>query len=538
MTVKFEVLEKLNEYENRFRDELESNYIKLLRDIKVTKEELDDIADCISNIFKIRETKSLEKKFPLTTSLFLVWSAVYDYKDGDYWSTIFDNLKISNKPKYQAILGKIFLDTISESKLLSIENDSGKKYLSPILMHGYICNHYTDSFFDYLNKVYSILLKYDVSEANIDSIWGDVFEEENNNESIEKEIKKIKANISNLTNERADYNVSTDLLTIDNTYIIIQSKNIDELLETISLEKSKIEICKSKNCDLKKALEYVTKFDSSIIKVSGIQSRSINSEKLQKVLGISIDIRNMINAQIKYNELEINNIAKNIKETENKLSIAEDKLKVTNMYIATVGKGSLEDGWYIIQRCNEIDSELKRLNRQLESKNNLIELSKGIQNNSLRQVLTTSLNHLYIQNSQYFREFIIHTFQAIDSASKEEDVDVSYPLYDNVIEWNRKIKVKTLGITPTINSENTKNNTSNDNTETNFGEKENRTDNNIRLQLQSLKEPIMKLDTYNWDIVLFIPEQKFDYIKNTNKKPVYTFEGKDNVSVKYNSTYP
>ena len=67
----------------------------------------------------------------------------------------------------------------------------------------------------------------------------------------------------------------------------------------------------------------------------------------------------MINAQIKYNELEINNIAKNIKETENKLSIAEDKLKVTNMYIATVGKGSLEDGWYIIQRCNEIDSELK-----------------------------------------------------------------------------------------------------------------------------------------------------------------------------------
>jgi hypothetical protein len=531
MTVKFEVLEKLNEYETEFCNELETNNIILLRDIKVTKEKLEDITGCISTIFKIRETKSLEKKFPLTTSLFLVWCAVYDYKDGDFWSIIFQNLKILNKTKHQRILGEIFLSTLSKYKLLSIDNDSGKKYLSPILMHGYISNHYADLFLDYLNKVYSILLKYDVSESNIDSIWKDVFDDNNDTKTIEKEITKLKMIINSLKSEKSGYNVSVELLSVEKTDIERQEKIIDELLAIISSEKSKIEICKSKNCDLKKALEYVTKFDSSIIKVSGIQSRSINSEKLQKVLGISIDIRNMINAQIKYNELEINNIAKNIKETENKLSIAEDKLKVTNMYIATVGKGSLEDGWYIIQRCNEIDSELKRLNRQLESKNNLIELSKGIQNNSLRQVLTTSLNHLYIQNSQYFREFIIHTFQAIDSASKEEDVDVSYPLYDNVIEWNRKIKVKTLGITPTINSENTKNNTSNDNTETNFGEKENRTDNNIRLQLQSLKEPIMKLDTYNWDIVLFIPEQKFDYIKNTNKKPVYTFEGKDNYKI-------
>jgi len=532
MTEKFEVLEKMNEYENDFCDELETNDIMLLRDIRVTKDKLEGITSCISAVFKIRETKSLEKKFPLTTSLFLVWSAVYDYKDGDLWSVIFHNLKIPNKIKYQRILGEIFLSTISKYKLLSIDNESGKKYLSPILMHGYIGNHYADSFLDYLNKVYSILLKYEVSESNIDSIWKAVFEEENNNESVEKEINKLEKGINRLKDEKSGYNVSVKLLALDKTDIEKQEKNIDELSAIISSGESKIEICKSKIYDLKKALEYISEFDSSIIKVSGIQSSSINKEKLENALGISIDIRNEINIQIKDNKSEINNITKEIRKTENILSIAEDKLKVTNMDIATVGKGSLEDGWYTIQRCNEIDNELNKLNRQLEGKIDLIELSQGIQNKSLRQVLTTSLNHLYKQNQQYFREFIIDTFQAIDSVTKGEDVDTTYVLYNNVIEWNNKIKIKTLGKDTTSDtSQDIENNNYNNNTGINTGENKNETDGTFRLELQSLKEPLIKLDTYNWDIILYVPAQKFDYIKIANKQPLYTIEGKDDYKI-------
>lgn len=533
MTVKFEVLEKMNEYENELCDELETNNIVLLRDIKVTKKKLEDITSCISTIFKIKESKSLERKFPLTTSLFLVWSAVYDYKDGDFWSVIFQNLKILNKIKYQKILGEIFLSTISEYKLLSIDNESGKKYLSPILMHGYIGNHYADTFLDYLNKVYSILLKYDVSESNIDSIWKDVFEEENNNESLEKEINKLEKSIKRLKDERSEHNVSLKLLALEKTDIEKQEKNIDELSEILSSGKSKTEICRSKIYDLKKALEYITEFDSGIIKVSVIQSSRINKEKLEYALGISIDIRNEINTQIKDNESEINDITKEIRKTENILSIAEDKLKVTNMDIATVGKGNLEDGWYTIQRCNEIVSELNKLNKQLEGKRNLIELSQGIQNKSLRQVLTTSLNHLYKQNQQYFREFIIDTFQAIDSVFRGEDVDATYILYDNVIEWNQKVRIKTLGKdTTSDNSQDIENdNYNDDNAGSNISEHETETDGTVRLQLQSLKEPLIKLDTYNWDILLHIPAQKFDHIKNTNKKPIYTLEGKDDYKI-------
>ena len=43
--------------------------------------------------------------------------------------------------------------------------------------------------------------------------------------------------------------------------------------------------------------------------------------------------------------------------------------------------------------------------------------------------------------------------------------------------------------------------------------------------------PFLKLDTYNWDIVLHISAQKFDYIKNANKKPIYTIEGKDGFNI-------
>ena len=535
MTVKFEVLEKMNEYENELCDELETNNIILLRDIKVTKKKLEDITSCISIIFKIKESKSLEKRFPLTTSLFLVWSAVYDYKDGDFWSGIFQNLKIPNKSQYQRILGEIFLSTISKYKLLSIDSESGKKYLSPILMHGYIGNHYADTFLDYLNKVYSILLKHDVSEANIDSIWKDIFEEESNKESIEKEINKLEKSIKRLKDKRFEYNVSLKLLALKKTDIEKQEKNIDELSAILSSGKSKIEIYKSKINDLKKALEYITEFDSGIIKVSGIQSSRINKEKSEYALGISIDIRNEINTNIKDNESEINNLTKEIKKTENILSIEEDKLKATNMDIATVGKGNLEDGWYTIQRCNEIVSELNNLNKQLEGKKDLIELSQDIQNKSLRQVLTTSLNHLYKQNQQYFREFIIDTFQAIDAVSRGEDVGATYVLCDNVIEWNQKIRIKTLGKGTTFdNSQNIENNNYNDdNAGSNISEHENgnETDGTVRLRLQSLREPLIKLDTYNWDIFLHIPAQKFDYIKNSNKKPIYTIEGKDDYKI-------
>ena len=82
---------------------------------------------------------------------------------------------------------KTYLKVLNDNELMQIKEGTGKKYLSPILMHTYISNHYAYDLFDYLNKIYDVVLEEDTSEEAIDNIWDDIFSEDIDFRKIEKE---------------------------------------------------------------------------------------------------------------------------------------------------------------------------------------------------------------------------------------------------------------------------------------------------------------------------------------------------------------
>ena len=531
MKAKIKASYKLNQYEKLYKEKFEDNEIKILRDIKVSREELDEIGKCIKILYVYQEGNALKTHYPLTTSLFLVWSAVYDYKDGDLWSVIFNNLKIKNSSTYQQHLGDIFLYTISKYKLLSIKSNDSKKYFSPILMHGYISNHYAYSFFDYLNKVYSVLLKYDASESNIDRIWNDVFEKEINDISLGREVKQITNNVKQLEGELSYYNIPDDLLKLSRENVQEKENSLNDLNNIISKDKLKIQDLTRQANDYTQVLKYYTEIKCSITYIDNVNSNIVSSLDLEKTLDL-VDYTNQeLTKQINNIVEEIKKTEKEIKSTQNRLTIEEDKVKSYKMEIATIGKGNIEDGWDDIENCIEINQQLDLLNKELEEKKGLVELSQGVKNTSLRQVLTSSLNHLYKKAPELFKEFIVDSFQAIDADSKNEEIDNEYPLYDNLISWKETYKTKT--IRPSYTGGNYYDGPNNEKTgqvpndnltkdkDTDFEE------NKTRLQLDSFSQPYIAYNIATDDINIKIPEQSFYYKDSMKKRPTYYYAYKN-----------
>lgn len=506
------LLDKLYEYECTFLEEMESRDVVILRDIGVSKVQLAEITKYISNLFKVRHHKALEIKYPITTSIFLVWTAVYEYKDGDFWSKIFEKINIPHRTKYQSFFGEIFVKTITKYNLQTIDSNDGKKYLSPILMHGLISDYYSDAFFSYLNKVYSIILKEDVSKSDIDNIWPDVFECDEEKNSLEEEIKLIIERIADLQIERNEYDVANEILEIDKTSLEKQENYIDDLLAKIILEESDLETESRKMGRLNELLSYYNEFDTSLLKLKGFKSNILDNERIQAVREFSIEFGNELSYQVSELESKIKILKKDIRKTENRLKIEDDKFRRINMDIATIGKGSLEEGWYIIERCKEIDLELLNLERILENKKSLAEVSQGFKNTTLKQILTSSLNHLFNQNPQYFKDFIIGTFQVMDAIYKSETGDLSYPLYNRLTEWHESYKEEHIAVlTPIVDEKSEEDKP-----------KKKRTGNIQRLQLPSLNKPRIKLDTHAYDLIFFIPEQSFNYDTSIQEKPKYS----------------
>lgn len=517
------LLEELHKYEMDFCHELESKEIKLLRDIKISRVQLKEITDCISVLFKSNEYEALGKKFPLTTSLFLVWSAVYDYKDGDFWGMIFDNLNIkglsgSRKIKYQSYLGDVFLNTIRKYNLLSIDSTDSKKYLSPILMHSYISNHYAGNFFDYLNRVYTILLKNDVSEDSIERIWKDVFESEYDNKNLENEIKELEKIILELKEEKREYSIPIDMLSIDKTSIAKQERYIDKLAAEITEEEERLDNLNDTLTKLNKAIQYIDELNTPLEKLKSYKSYIINTSRLNEIIDNFNELKNTIDEKLAFLETKRRNIIKNIKGLKKQLTIEQDKVKSIKMDITTLGQGKLDDGWYVLERSKEINEQLGKLEKLLEKKRDLYELSEGIQNTSLKQVLTSSLNHLYRVDKMYFKDFIIDTFQLMDAVYKGEEADYSHPLYDVFCEWCHSYKTKTVINQPASN----KDIKTLDYKDDDYSGIDEKSKYRPRMELKGLTKPNIELDFSTRSLVLNVPEQKFDSYIYVADKPKYS----------------
>ena len=503
----------LLEYEKKYAKELEENQIGILREIKVSKDELDDIAKHISIIY--RNNKLLLKyKFPITVSLFIVWCTVYEYKDGKMWSNVLNKIEIEPSKDdtiHTEFLGDIFLKVLNDNELMQVKEGVGKKYLSPILMHTYISNHYAYDLFDYLNKVYDVVLEEDTSEEAIDNIWNDIFSEDIDFRKIKREIDILERKKRKISLEIKEYGEIDDeiknIKPIDVKELEIEVLDLEKLH---SLNREKIDIISKKIHIINGINGQISELESSFLELYPRFSNEENTQNLEEINNLMNDIGSLAQDKSYFLENKRQQIIKENKGLNNKLAVKRENLVSIKTKIAVLGQGVLEKGWTEIERYTELNEELKTVKLELEKKKRYENVAEFQKNSTIDQILTASLYNLQISYPEYFKKFMIETIQMMGAYYSMETMDESHPLYEIFIEWTKRgpeIKVSRENNIPIPDS--------------GYGDKD-LTTGGKRLVLQSMKKPYIKLDTEKLLLKIIIPEQAFNFRKNKEKdEPKY-----------------
>lgn len=145
-------------------DQMESNYIARLRDVRLigeldlTREEFESLSEALRSLRFQPETVShlrrMTREYPASTVVFLVYAGIYEYEAGDYWNGPAMSLRLT--PTTQAdttMLGRLFEAFVLQNRLEPFSGFEGHalRYVSRILAHGGIPNYCLPDFFNLLD---------------------------------------------------------------------------------------------------------------------------------------------------------------------------------------------------------------------------------------------------------------------------------------------------------------------------------------------------------------------------------------------------
>lgn len=446
MLNKFEALDKLVEYEKRFSNEIKEKKIVILRDVTFDKEEYEEIRRLIRILLEGNFFEYIKSRCGLTLSLYIVWCVIYNYKDGDMWNSVLEGINVKTNAKNSRIIGEIFLDTLRQYKLLTIDDHSSKKYFSPILMHGYISDNYSGKLFDTLDRFYENLLYRDSSISNIELVWDLMFPSEDDSgnlysqkKSIEKEIAIFESQLSDQTNK---------------DYFIDISKGDLEIYEQklIGLEEEIVALCSKRDNLIEEINDQDDTINMSedILKKAGNISDSeklLDNKELQTINYIKesfLELAYLLKQENACKTEEYKNISDSIKKLQNEQIIKNRKLVDIKTKVSILGSGDLEAGLDIITEIKEAESNIIAKKRQLENINSMIEIEKDLDQGTFVQIYTASLYHLKKTAPEIFKDFIIKTIQSMDMYFINKEVNPEYILHEQLGIWYNEAQPKRI----------------------------------------------------------------------------------------------
>lgn len=508
----FEQIEKLIEYEKRFVEEIQEKDILILRDIDFTEEDYAEIKNLIRKSLKNNGIKILRERTPLCISLFLLWCVIYNYKEGDMWGPVLSEMSIKNNHKNERILGEIFLKTVRKYNLLEIKDSGAKKYLSPILMHGYISNYYSGRLFDRLNKLYEVVLDRDSSYENIEKQWEIMFPEDDSLPDKLKTKGALEREVSGLEEELKDFITQDYFVDFSRDELIKLETELDSLRRNLDgLIEEREEITRALE-----ELEYINEESIEIIQKTSILSEGLNnvaSEISGYIHGSFVSLLEKLSFTISDYTDRQEHIISSIKKLSNEEKIKQGKIIDNKTKISILGSGDLEYGWDLLDEYNKLSESLSDKKGELEKIKKVVELETGNEHTSFIQTYTASLYHLSVSSPDIFKKFIKQTIQMMDTYFRLEEIDMSNQLADQFIGWykdygeKQKKQAKTVDyITPPTSKGTSKNNERRK-------RKISRSD--------SLREPYLELGNDKHTIELVIPEQTFSIPHNIETYPTY-----------------
>ncbi|AEE95427.1 hypothetical protein [Mahella australiensis] len=145
----------LEKCENLFQCELvlsgKINNVKLLGELPFLQSDLDKLDEMVVELMHSEAggIDFLKQRTTACLSCLLVWHGVYDYKEGNYWSTIGKIIGELDAIQ-QADLGNAFLSFLAQRGLPTFNIKGARAYVTPILIHGGIPAACLDGFFEYV----------------------------------------------------------------------------------------------------------------------------------------------------------------------------------------------------------------------------------------------------------------------------------------------------------------------------------------------------------------------------------------------------
>lgn len=526
MNMDFNKYDRLREYENMFEAQIQENEIHLLGDLIVTQGQVDELAELIHHPLQTRDQKAIKNKFPLTISVFLVWCSVYNYQEGTLWEPIFNKLKIEQQYKWAEVMGDTFLNTIKKHNLQQLSfTDRTKKYMSPILMHGYIGEHYTGKLLDYLNIIYTSYLQYDVSDKAMASMWTDIFNMDAEKGFIRDEIAQLESLEREIENDIRTLSMPSLLKSISVDGLKLQEEKVAELQHQLKNHEA---MALEKVADFQRLKEAEREFKTA--------QQSVETMKKIKRVPWLLAIRDEMDlhlstcyqnfsGRLAHAKEQLLETMKQEKHLKNLLSIEEGKVKNIKTSILTLGKGREEEGWALLEEYHNLKLRLVNAQERLTQKRNLIQIEDQLQNTSLKMVLTASLNHLMSENPGLFQTFISSTIRRMDSLLKNQDIPIPHRMDQAINQWierekQKKIIETTRGVATASSAR---------------GRElvEKRDVRAWRLQLPRLGVPEFIYKPESRQLKIHIPQQEMTIPKNFREEPIYElYDLKGSVRIK------
>lgn len=524
MKIDFTKFDRLKELEVEFITQIKDQEPHLLGDIVVSMKQLDELSSLIHYVFRVKHHQALKAKYSLTTSIFLVWCSIYDYKEGLFWEPVFSRLKIRYNTKVAEFLGETFLIALKKFGLQMIStNGKTKKFMTPILMHGYIGDYYAGKLLDYLNAVYTSYLKCDVSDQAMESLWADLFNLENEQISIKGEIETLEEKERNIKTKIQQFLISPNLRDMSGSVLMALESNAYHLKEKIQDFSEKL---RGLDEEILRYLSVEKELNECQLAFENIKQNGLLSwmdDNRQHLIQLKPEIDDLVHKKLEYFHVQKQNESKEKMYFESQYNIDIEKIKAIKTSILTLGKGREEDGWSILNDFQEHKNKLKNVQAQLKQKRSLYQVEEQFQNISIKQILTTSLTHLAAENPSHFQSFIQTTLRMMDSLLRKQQADEAHRMYQPICQW-----IIRLAREKKEQRESSKNGSEKDPPV--------RLHPNGRLVRPRLRQPSLVYDSTERNLFVKVPEQELIVPENFRQIPCFDLvysDGQEEIDIAY-----
>lgn len=287
----------IREYEEAFIELIPE--ILLMGQIDLNENQINNISEIIKDKIKILNTNPsyLKRKAPITTSLFLLYTGIKNYEEGNFWGPIYKKLGLNDDNKnLHEKLGEAFYYTIEKYNLIKF--DTGRnKYVNQILAHALIVNNYLEEFFEeFLYKECGDFLGFSFTLEDVEKRIVNIRKDHKGHKKLCEDISDLKNNTENLKVKINQHQLSLNnyqqLIKINK---LIENKNniteIDQLLELSS------DFLEQKNNKVSDIENEISNYQNKINKIESIKKQS--EELFESYKGKQQKLKNLENEKEK-----------------------------------------------------------------------------------------------------------------------------------------------------------------------------------------------------------------------------------------------